>query len=140
MIKVIFSKKKFGCKNEIFILEIFMKTWLPISACYLNESSDVLIHSGCTQEFYSNRLDLDDHSETLLSFNFGVKSLYHLSVECVEKYLNFDQKSYEKDCLPKVIQDLLRNRSRALKDTLTIRRPLVDGERVFTRTILHTGL
>ena len=63
------------------------------SVCYLKESSDVLIHFGCTQEFYANPIDLDDHSETLLSFNFGVKSLYHLSVEYVEKYFNINQKT-----------------------------------------------
>ena len=46
-------------------------------------SSEVIIHSGCTQEYYSNRIDLDDHAEDTLSFVFGVKSLVGISLEYI---------------------------------------------------------
>ena len=44
---------------------------------------EVLIHSGCTQEYYSNRIDLDDHAEDILSFEFGVRSLVRISLELI---------------------------------------------------------
>ena len=67
-----------------------------------------------------------------------MKSLYHLSIEYVEKYFNVNEKYFEEEDLPKQIKDLLRNRSR--KNNLVIQRPLIDGEQVFTRSVLHAGL
>ena len=108
-----------------------------IKACYLDEKSEIIVYSGCTQEFYTNRLDLDDHTESLLTFGFGVKSLYQVAIEYVEKYFDFDSKNIEDICLPKVIQDVLKSRAKASSDIL---RPSKDTERVFSRNALHIGL
>ena len=116
---------------------------IQYEACCLDEGSEVIVHSGCTQEFYSNRLDLDDHSESLLTFNFGVKSLYRIAVEYMEKYLDIDRDDNTKDnVLPKVIKDVLKNRRMALdvtKDSF-ISRPKVDSKIIFSRSELHAGL
>ena len=56
--------------------------------------SEIIIHSGATQEYYSNRIILDDHAEDILSFEFGVRSLLRLSLECVvENAPNYFTKS-----------------------------------------------
>ena len=109
---------------------------IQYEACCLDEGSEVIVHSGCTQEFYSNRLDLDDHSESLLTFNFGVKSLYRLAVEYEEKYLDDN----EDNVLPKVIKDVLKSRRTALTINPFIPRPKVNSERIFSKSELHAGL
>ena len=113
---------------------------IQYEACCLDEGSEVIVHSGCTQEFYSNRLDLDDHPESLLNFNFGVKSLYRLAVEYVEKYLDIDLDNTEDNFMPKVIKDVLKSRRMALTMNSFIPRPKVDSERIFSRSELHAGL
>ena len=56
------------------------------------------MHSGCTQEYYSNRIDLDDHAEDVLSFEFGVKSLTRLALEVIIVNLNeFDNDSLREE-------------------------------------------
>ena len=113
---------------------------IQYEACCLDEGSEVIVHSGCTQEFYSNQLNLDDHSESLLTFNFDVKSLYRLAVEYVEKYLDIDLDDTEDNVLPKVIKDVLKSRRMALTMNYFIPRPKVDSERIFSRSELHAGL
>ena len=83
---------------------------------------------------------MDDHSESLLTFNFGVKSLYRLAVEYVEKYLDIDLDDTEDNVLPKVIKDVLKSRRMALTMNSFIPRPKVDSERIFSRSELHAGL
>ena len=83
---------------------------------------------------------MDDHSESLLTFNFGVKSLYRLAVEYVEKYLDIDLDDTEDNVLPKVIKDVLKSRRMALTMDSFIPRPKVDSERIFSRSELHAGL
>ena len=53
----------------------------------------MLIHSGLTQEFYLNRLDLDNHAESVLKFNFGVFSLLRISFDFVVKNLELFDKT-----------------------------------------------
>ena len=113
---------------------------LYIKACYLDEKSEIIVYSGCTQEFYTNRLDLDDHTESLLTFGFGVKSLYQVAIEYVEKYFDFNAKKIEDICLPKVIKDVLKSRAKDISDKNLISRPSKDVERVFSRNALHIGL
>ena len=76
--------------------------------------SEVIIHSGCTQEYYSNRIDLDDHAEDVLSFEFGVKSLNRISLEYIVN--NFDR--YENGCLSNELPSHLIGiiRTRAYQD------------------------
>ena len=83
---------------------------------------------------------MDDHSESLLTFNFGVKSLYRLAVEYVEKYLDIDLDDTEDNVLPKVIKDVLKSRRMALTMNPFIPRPKVDSERIFSKSELHAGL
>ena len=83
---------------------------------------------------------MDDHSESLLTFNFGVKSLYRLAVEYVEKYLDIDLDNTEDNFMPKVIKDVLKSRRMALTMNSFIPRPKVDSERIFSRSELHAGL
>ena len=105
---------------------------IQYEACCLDEGSEVIFHSGCTQEFYSYQLD----SESLLTFNFGVKSLYRLAVEYEEKYLDDN----EDNVLPKVIKDVLKSRRTALTINPFIPRPKVNSERIFSKSELHAGL
>ena len=83
---------------------------------------------------------MDDHSDSLLTFNFGVKSLYRLAVEYVEKYLDIDLDDTEDNVLPKVIKDVLKSRRMALTMNPFIPRPKVDSERIFSKSELHAGL
>ena len=113
---------------------------IQYEACCLDEGSEVIVHSGCTQEFYSNRLDLDDHSESLLTFNFGVKSLYRLAVEYVEKYLDINLDDTEDNFMPKVIKDVFKRRQMTITINSLIPRPIGDSEKMFSRSELHAGL
>ena len=68
------------------------------------------MHSGCTQEYYSNRIDLDDHAEDILSFVLGVKSLTRLSLEFIIENLNkYDNDSLRQD-LPLHLCETIRKR------------------------------
>ena len=49
------------------------------------DRSEILIHSGLTQEFYLNRLDLNNHPESVLAFTFGLPSLFRTTFEHVVK-------------------------------------------------------
>ena len=83
---------------------------------------------------------MDDHSDSLLTFNFGVKSLYRLAVEYVEKYLDIDLDDTEDNVLPKVIKDVLKSRRMVLTMNSFIQRPKVNSERIFSKSELHAGL
>lgn len=97
---------------------------------------EVIIHSGCTQEFYTNRLELDDHAESTLHFQFDgtLKSLFKIAFEAV---LNLDFH-------PLVLQELplnLRNALEHRQNSTEYARSLVKcGERVFSRSMMFSGL
>ena len=68
-----------------------------------------MIHSGCTQEYYSNRIDLDDHAEDLLSFEFGVRSLLRICIEFFVENSHFFYDSLKNE-LPSNLYNMLCKR------------------------------
>ena len=83
---------------------------------------------------------MDDHAESMLSFEFGMKSLLQLSIECCEENMS--------NQLWQMIQELPKN----LRDTFDSRkcfstftmyetaRPLVEKPKLFAESIIHAGL
>ena len=79
-------------------------------ACYVNH--EIFIHSGSTQEFYSNRLELDDHAESVLTFELGVKSLLLLCLENIENaYAYSYSNTITEEILPLKLKNMLISRS-----------------------------
>ncbi len=92
--------------------------------------SEVLIHGGSTQEFYSNRLDLDDHAEDMLTFGFGgLRTLLQLALKQVRRY------GLNPDGLPLSLQEMVRPRA-----PLEAERPLRDPPALFPRSLRHLGI
>ena len=96
---------------KIFFFQIYLgevRAWH--GACYVNH--EIFIHSGSTQEFYSNRLELDDHAESVLTFEFGVKSLLLLCVESIENaYDSNSTNPILEEILPLNLRSMLVSRS-----------------------------
>ena len=99
-------------------------------SCKVND--EVLIHSGCTQKFYSNRLECDNHAETLLNFQFGVKSLLKTVIDFVlENNIEYC------DEIPQILQDIIRNRN---EPRIFHGLPVKCGQRIFSRSVILSGL
>lgn len=105
------------------------------SACCLKNGSELIIHSGCTQEFYSNRLDLDDHAQDTLSFEFGVKALLRIALDKILE-LNIMYKIQTED-LPRNLADMIRSRQGEKWNSDGFRS---DSPPLFSRALLHSGL
>lgn len=84
--------------NDAWILNLFEFSWteVPLSydhgqiRCYhgsiCTSDSEVIIHSGLTQEYYINRIQLDHHPQkTLLRFPFGVPRLFTIATNAIMK-------------------------------------------------------
>jgi hypothetical protein len=99
--------------------------------------SEILLHSGLTQEFYLNRLDLDNHPESILSFSFGVASLFRITFETIVKKMeSFRREDLQN--LPTTIQKMIEDR---LEDDDAFdynQNPPTDPP--FERRILHAGI
>ena len=95
------------CTNKFLFQIGEVRAWQ--GACYVNH--EIFIHSGCTQEFYSNRLELDDHAESVLKFDFGVKSLVLLCLENIENALDTNSKPILEEMLPLNLKNMLISRS-----------------------------
>ena len=93
------------CINEFLFQIGEVRAWH--GSCYVNH--EIFIHSGCTQEFYSNRLELDDHAESVLKFDFGVKSLLLLCLENIENASNSNP--ILEEMLPLNLKNMLISRS-----------------------------
>ena len=133
--------------NDAWILEIngFNIQWTPCDlrydhgairclhgACLVQD--EMIIHSGCTQEFYNNRLELDDHAESILHFQFGLKSLFKIAFEVVVKLENLLL-----DDLPLNLKRAIEHRKGA-KDCEYQYSVLKCGNRVFSRNVMFAGL
>lgn len=95
-----------------------------------------MIHSGLTQEYYLNRIQLDDHVETILTFQFGPKRLFDLAFLFCVSY--FDEKKLKAVILPEQI----RMRLVARLNEVYIEHdcePLDDLD-YFSRSLIHTGV
>ena len=137
--------------NDAWILRItsdLQAIWIPYPLDYDHgfgrclhsslyfQSSQLLIHSGCTQEFFNHQLDLNDHTETILTFDFGVKSLFQLALEFVEKKFPISDFDLQ---VPLAIQNTMKCRLKLDNEEIRFR-PLIDCEPLFQRSILHSGL
>merc|ERR1739848_158680 len=109
-------------------------------ACYVNH--EIFIHSGTTQEFYSNRLELDDHAESVLTFEFGVKSLLLLCVESIENaYDSNSTNPILEEILPLNLKSMLVSRSLFNEGTkYQTSRPMLEKPKMFTQSIINVGL
>ena len=109
------------------------------SATCLQDGSEIIIHSGCTQEFYTNRLELDNHEDSILRFSFGVKSLLRLCIEFVEKNFPSEYLNYNSELIPNRICEIFFNRRKSVIEER--RYPASDDfEMTFSKSILLAGL
>ena len=97
--------------NDAWIFDIRTLEWQELAlpydhgeircwhgAVYSDDGGELIIHSGLTQvpknvisfsnhlirffkEYYLNRIQLDGHSETILTIPFGVKSLFRIGTK-----------------------------------------------------------
>lgn len=105
------------------------------TSTFLTSSNQLIIHSGCTQEYYSNHLDLNDHTPTILTFQFGIQSLLQITLNFIENR----PEEFNTEILPHNLKTILKTRSKS-DDKYSIRRPRKDMEPVFSRSLLHAGL
>ena len=105
--------------------------------------SEMIVHSGCTQEYWSNRIDLTDHAEDILSFEFGVRSLLRISLECiVDNTPNYFTKSQLSE-LPIHLYDMLYKRIYNNNDELyhyNISPPSTTDPLLNRKHVLHAGI
>ena len=78
-------------------------------------------------------MPLDDHAESLQTFEFGVASLKKLAADATRE--NVD-KLNDLELLPKVIKDIIFG----CQQDFSIPRPNHDKEVVFIRSVMHAGL
>ena len=83
---------------------------------------------------------MDDHAESMLSFEFGMKSLLQLAIECCEENMSNQLWQLIQE-LPKNLRDIFN--SRKCFSTFTMyetARPLVEKPKLFAESIIHAGL
>lgn len=144
-----FKKSKFSRNDQSY----YATDGISVTKCFIASSSDVqsavllpiisflrkevLIHSGMTQEFYLNRLDLDNHCESILSFRFGVQSLFRISFEKVIKGIDtFSKKDLSE--LPESLRKMIDER--LLDDDAFHSNANPPNDPPFERAILHAGI
>ena len=96
--------------------------------------NELIIHSGCTQEYHTNRLELDDHAESIQHWEFGIKSLLKLALEASLK-LVYNENDLE--ILPLNLQVMIKNRKNPKNFEKSI---MKCGERVFSSSVMFSGL
>ena len=110
---------------------------------YSNNRSEIIVHSGCTQEYYSNRIDLDDHAEDMLTFEFGARSLTRLSLEYIIENIEKFENELLSNELPSHLYKIIRNRLNQDLDTLypLVASPLSTTNPLLDRkNVLHKGI
>ena len=116
--------------------------------------SEVLIHSGSTQDYRSNRLELDDHPvESVQTFSVGVKSLVRTAldflVENPELLLAHTDSPKEEGykeldkILPRNLADIIKHRlmTRAGYGSVwSVQPPPDTNSPVLSRKVIHSGM
>ena len=97
----------------------------------------MLILSGYTQEYYLTRLDLDDHPEDILHFNFGTQSLTRLALEAVISLVQETEQFHSLEILPLKLRDAVVHRISYDYSTPGKRFP-EDSE--YSRNRIHAGV
>ena len=127
------------CDNFVSWKQIHLPYDFAVARC-LHASvwieHEILIHSGCTQEFYNNNLHLNDHPEDILTFDLGVKSLFLTCVELIEK-LGINSKELPKNISFLFLARKIYSENSKLNHAL---RPNREKEQLFVRSVLHAGL
>lgn len=125
-----------GCKWEEFDLAYDHGVGRCWHGAIVTEHKEVVIHSGLTQEYYLNRIQLDDHAEDILHFNgFGPKSLFRIAIEIILKTVeHLDRLNIPLD----VISKLKSRRENGDQYYHEIEPP--KGEDHFDRVMIHEGI
>ena len=76
----------------------------------LAQHGELVIHSGLTQEYYLTRMDLDNHPENVIHFNFGLQSLTRMAFEAVIKKIETTGHHHSLSILPKPLYKSIMNR------------------------------
>lgn len=100
----------------------------------VTKSGEVIIHSGLTQEYYLNRVQLDTHAEDVLSLQFGPRTLLREALEYILKRADLFESSFES--LPKNLREIIDLRINGQN----ISEGDPPKEDPFDREVIHAGI
>ena len=104
----------------------------------ITHTAEMILHSGLTQEYYLTRMDLDNHSEDLLHFNFGLPSLTRLAFEAVVKQMEATDHHHSLSILPRSLYSAVQSRLSLTNHCRPDKYSPIDTE--YLRSRLHVGV
>ena len=104
----------------------------------VTRSGELLIHSGLTQEYYLNRIQLDSHAEEMLDFQFGPRTLLRSALEFILQHSSLFRPEEHLGALPRNLQSILRIRTEGQHFAEEI--PPKEEEDPFDREVIHAGI